>query len=54
METEAALGCMRVGRGAGGGGGTGWDRQGFGLGPKVEMKEEYERTGNLPHLQKSP
>ena len=34
-------------------GDTGWDRQGFRLGPKVEMKEEYEMIGNLPHLQKS-
>lgn len=25
---------------------TGWDRQGFQLGPKVEMKEEYEMIGN--------
>ena len=52
MDTE--LGCVGVGGGVGGGVGTGWDWRGFGLGPKVEMKEEYEMTGNLPHLQKSP
>lgn len=43
---------MEVG-GGGRGGVTGWDRQGFQLGPKVEMKEEYEMIGNLPHPRKS-